>query len=308
MTRRWLKRLGWALGGTMAAATIAVAAVYELSEARFTRQYVVSHAAPSFPRPDSALVARGAHLVRSYGGCVECHGDNLAGRMIIDDPAIGTVWGANLTRGAGGVGGSRSDADLERAIRHGIGHDGRPLKVMPSTDYAGMTDGDLAAIVAYLRSVPPVDAARSAPRVGPVARALFVAGRMPILHAERIDHGVVPGPVAAGVTPAYGSYLAAVGCKGCHGPQLAGGPIAGAPPDWVPAANLTPAGSLARWTEADFARVLRTGLRPGGVPVNPLMPVHLTRNLTDDEVRAIWLYLRSIPAVPTGGVQQTASR
>lgn len=307
MTRRWLKGIAYTLGTIASLLVVAASAVYAYSESRFTRTWDAPHPQAAFSqRPDSALVARGEHLVTSFGGCVECHGENLAGRTIIDDPAIGTVAGANLTRG--GVGARLTDADFERAIRHGIGHDGRALKVMPSRDYIGMSDVDLAAIVGYIRSRPAVHEAPAPIRVGPVARALFVAGKMPMLNAERIDHATRARSVAAGPTREYGEYVASVGCMGCHGPSLSGGPIDGAPPDWVQAANLTPAGRPGRWTEQDFVRVLRTGVRPDGTPVNKLMPVHLTKNLTDEETHALWLYLKSIPAMPTGARGQVAAR
>src|SRR3954464_3275457 len=133
MTRRWLKRLGYTVGALVALLLVAATAVYGFSEARFRKRYAVSHPVRPFTS-DSALVARGAHLVQSYGGCIECHGENLAGALVIDDRVVGSLPGEKLPRGAGGVGGTRTDVRLERASRHGIGADGRPLKVMPSRD------------------------------------------------------------------------------------------------------------------------------------------------------------------------------
>lgn len=305
--KRLLKALQYLVSGVAALILVAAAAVYGFSEARYRKLYAVEPKAIAIPS-DSAAIARGAHLVQTFGGCIECHGENLGGKLVLDDPAIGRVYGANLTRGKGGVGGERTDADLIRAIRHGLAPTGRPLKVMPSTDYVHLAEADLAAIVAYVKSRPPVDNVQPSLAVGPVGRALFVAGKMPILSAELIDHGSpVPAPIPAGATAEYGSYIAKVGCQGCHGSTLAGGPIVGGAPDWPPAANLTPAGALKSWTEADFVRLLRTGKRPNGIPVNPLMPWKLTTNMNDDEIRAVWLYLQTLPATPTGGLR-TASR
>jgi cytochrome c5 len=141
-----------------------------------------------------------------------------------------------------------------------------------------------------------------------MGRALFVAGKLPILHAERIDHARSSTmSVSPGATAEYGKYVAAVGCQGCHGATLAGGPIEGGAPDWPPAANLTPSGSLKSWTEAGFVNFLRTGTRPNGTPVGSVMPIRLTKRLTDEEIKALWLYLQTIPAAPTPGLQ-TASR
>ena len=286
---------------------IAAVAVYGFSEARYRRQYAVALRAVTV-RADSAAIARGAHLAQSFGGCADCHGQNMGGKVMIDDAALGRVYGTNLTRGKGGVGASLTAADIVRALTHGVGRDGRPLKVMPASDYVHLNDADLAALVAYVQSVPPVDATFPPSRIGPLGRALFVAGKFPIIQAERVDHGAAPiAPVAAGPTAEYGAYVASVGCKGCHGQTLAGGPIEGGAPDWPPATNLTRSGPTAKWTEAAFSQLLRTGKRPDGSQVNEVMPVHLTKNLSDDEVRALWLYLRSVPPTPAPA-SQTASR
>jgi mono/diheme cytochrome c family protein len=163
--------------------------------------------------------------------------------------------------------------------------------------------------VSYVKSVPAVDNVQPAVSVGPVARALMLAGKMPLLHAERIDHArQTPTGITPAVTLAYGSYIAQIGCMGCHGPQLAGGRIETGPPDWPLAANLTAAGRVKGWSDAQLAHFLRTGLRPDGSPVNSVMPIRLTKNLTDDEIRALTLYLRSLPPAPMPGIQQTASR
>ena len=305
--RRVLKVIGYVAAGAAALILTAAAAVYGFSEARYRKQYAV---APStvVVSTDSATLSRGEHLVQSFGGCVECHGENLAGAKVLDDPAIGRVYGPNLTRGVGGLGDSLTDADIARALRHGVGRNGRALKAMPSTDYVHLSESDLAAIVAYVKSRPPVDGAAPSIRVGPVGRALFVAGKLPFLHAERIDHARTAAmTVTPDVSLEYGKYVAAVGCQGCHGPTLAGGPIVGGAPDWPPAANLTPAGSLKGWTEEGFTNFLRTGTRPNGTPVNQVMPIRLTKRMNDQEIRALWMYLKSLPAVPTGGVV-TASR
>jgi mono/diheme cytochrome c family protein len=304
--RRLLRAVGYVAAGAAALILVAAAAVYGFSEARYRRHYAVAPRTISVPT-DSATIARGAHLAQTFGGCVECHGENLGGKMVFDDPPVGRVYGANLTRGRGGLGALLTDADIVRAVQHGVGRDGRPLKVMPSTDYTALTERDLAAIVAWVRSRPAVDTVQPPVKVGPVGRALFVAGKLPMLHAERIDHARPMGTrVAQGVTVEYGRYIAAVGCRGCHGQTLAGGPIEGGAPDWPPAANLTPAGALKTWTAEGFTHFLRTGTRPNGSVVSTVMPIRQTSRLTDDEIQALWLYLQTLPAVQAG--VQTALR
>jgi cytochrome c553 len=132
-------------------------------------------------------------------------------------------------------------------------------------------------------------------------RTLQTAGQVKLYPAEEIDHARPhPARVAVAPTAAYGAYLATM-CTGCHGAQLSGGRIPGAPPDWKPAANITPAG-VGRYTEADFVRALREGVRPDGSHIDPSMPVErITRHMTDVELAAVWAYLRTVPARPYGG-------
>lgn len=301
--KRWMKGLGYAVGAVLVVVLVAVAGVYGFSEARYRKQYLAEAPTLAFA-VDTAAVARGGHLANSIAGCVDCHGENLGGKAVFDVPILGRVYGLNLTTGKGGLGSTLSNADFEHAIRHGIAPSGRALKVMPAADYASLSDQDLAAIVAYVKSRPAVDNEPPAVLVGPLGRALMLAGKMPLLAAEQIDHArahvasVSPTPGAE-----YGAYLVGVGCKGCHGPSLAGGKIATGDPSWPPAANLTPAGNLKSWSEDDFRRVLREGKRPNGIPVNAAMPVRLLKNLTDEEIHSIWMYLQTLPATPTPGMQ-----
>src|SRR5690606_10463369 len=115
------------------------------------------------------------------------------------------------------------------------------------------------------------------------------------------DHpNVNPQSVEPGVTVEYGRYVAN-GCIGCHGPNLSGGKIAVGPPNWPDAANLTPPpdGHVAKWTEADFMRAIREAKRPDGSELNPVMP-RVFAHMDDTELKAIWKYLETLPAVPTG--------
>lgn len=305
--KRWMTGIGYAVGGLLAIVLVALSGVYGFSEVRYRKQYTAEAPALAFAA-DTAAVARGGHLANSIAGCVDCHGDNLGGKAVFDVPILGRVYGLNLTGGKGGLASTLTDADYEHAIRHGIAPSGRALKVMPATDYANLSDEDLAAIVAYVKSRPAVDNDPPAVLVGPLGRALMLAGKMPLLAAEQIDH---TRSHVASVSPVpgveYGAYLVSVGCMGCHGPALAGGKIATGDPSWPPAANLTPAGNLKKWSEEDFRRVLREGKRPNGIPVNVAMPVRLLKNLSDDEIHSIWLYLQTIPAKATPGMQ-VASR
>jgi mono/diheme cytochrome c family protein len=283
------------LAALLALALALVGGVYAASEWRMRARVAVP--AHAFAAPGgAAAVARGRRLALTHG-CADCHGEDLGGRVVLDEPAIGRVAGTNLTRG--GRAAALTDADWERAVRHGVRRDGRPLLFMPAHEYAGVADDEVAAVVAYARAAPAVRRELPATYAGPLGRLLFLAGRVAFVPAERVDHARPhPASVPPAPTAAYGAYLAA-GCVGCHGATYAGGRIAGAPPDWPPAANLTPA-ALGAWTEADFARALREGRRPDGRAIRPPMPIAATRHLNDVEVAALWAYLRTLPARPTG--------
>jgi mono/diheme cytochrome c family protein len=296
---RWLfsfiVRLIFALG---ILAIVLATVVYWQSNVLLHRVYRVTVNPPRLPT-DAASLQRGRHLAQTRG-CIACHGDDLGGAKVMDDPAMGRLYGPNLTVGGGGLSREYSDADFERAIRHGVGLDGRGLFLMPSTDFSRFTVDDMADVIAYVRSVPPVDRSSVPLRVGPVARALLVAGKIKISAAE-IDHAALrPDVVDRGPTPAYGRYVA-MSCSGCHGSNYSGGKIEIGPPDWPPAANLTPdaAGRLSGWTEADFIATLRTGRRPDGTELNPVMPRSFGQ-MDDVELKAVWSFLRTLQPVPTG--------
>jgi mono/diheme cytochrome c family protein len=272
-----------------------IGAIWTLTEQRFAATYDIAVTAVELPT-DPADLEEGRRLSVTRG-CVDCHDKDLGGRAVVDDPAIGVLYAANLTSGEGGIAPGFTDADWVRAIRHGVSPEGRPLVLMPSQEYYPLSDRDLGRLIAYLKSVPPVDRPEQDIAVGPVARVLMTVGEFPLLAAERIDHAAprseAPEP---GETAAYGAYVAA-GCSGCHREDFAGGPIAGGPPDWPPAANLTPhpTAGLGGWSEDDFIKAMREGVRPDGSDLNPAMPWPLFTEMTDVELKALWLFLRSVP-------------
>jgi mono/diheme cytochrome c family protein len=242
---------------------------------------------------DSQSIARGKHFVDAIAKCASCHGDNFAGKVVADDPLFGRLYAANITRGKGGIGSTYSDADYVRAIRHGVGRDGRPLGAMPTDAFYYMNDSDLASSIAYIRSVPAVDAVLPTRRIGPVARALYLTTDFPLIPAEKVPlSGPRPALIPAGATREYGDYLATTGaCKSCHLADLSGGvPIE----KNVFSANLTPK-AIGKWTEQDFRKSLREGIRPGGRVLSAVMPWPYTRFMTDDEIHALWLYVHSVP-------------
>ena len=296
---RWLLRIGLVL---LAVLAIAAAIVFGITQARLAHSYTIPAETVAIPS-DPAALERGKH-VATISGCVDCHGSDLAGRVFFENAMVGRFVASNLTRGNGGVGGRFADADWIAAIRHGVRPDGKPLLVMPAKEYFGLSDDDLGALIGYLKSLPAVD--RELPRstVSPMGRVLMVALKdMAILSAERIDHaGPRPPAPPPAITREYGEYLG-VRCTGCHGDMLSGGRIPGTPPDWPPAANLTPEPGAATsvWSEAQFLHAMRTGMTPSGKQLDrKYMPWPVLGQMTDDELKALWMYLRSVPAKAYG--------
>jgi cytochrome c553 len=292
--------MGLLVVGMVLVIGLAWAAVMLVSDSRLNQKVDVSRETIAVPT-DITSIQRGQHLASAVAACVDCHGPALAGQVFVDDPALGRIVSPNLTRGRGGIGSTFADADFVRAIRHGVDPSGRLLLVMPSDVYNHFSDADLAAIIGYVRSLPAIETSLPSNDIRPIGRLLFAIGQLSLQPAARLDH-LAPRAAAppAGVTPEYGKYLAdAAGCPSCHGPGLSGGKIPQTPPNAVPAANITVAG-LGTWSEADFIRAMRTGMRPDGRILNTSMPWPYYAQMTDDELRAIWRYLQAVPARPTG--------
>lgn len=282
---RWLRWLGYGLGAVAALLVLAIAALYAYTSTRIGRTYRVPETSVR-AATDSASLARGRHLVDAITKCQECHGDDFGGKVMADSRMFGRLVASNLTTGRGGLQGY-TDADFERGIRHGVGRDGRALIFMPAEAFAPLSDADLAAIIGYVRTMPPVDREVPGPRVGPIARALYLGGKFPLLPAELVDHDARPAAPEPGVTLEYGGYLATIGgCRSCHGSDLAGTGDPSAP-------DITPA-RLGGWNEADFFRAMREGRRPDGTIIAPeKMPWVRSGRMTDDEMRATWMYVSS---------------
>ena len=295
-----LRWTGIVLGSVVGLLLLILVVVYGLSERRFRKTYNVEPG-PVVVRSDAPTLARGQHIAVTRG-CTDCHGEAMSGKVFIDAPPMARLFASNLTPGRGGVGGTYRDADWVRAVRHGVGPEGKPLLFMPSHEFHALSDEDVGALVAYLKSLPPVDNTLPENSVGPLGRVLYLTGQVPLVPAELIDHKAPRRPApAAGTTPEYGAYLA-TGCTGCHGPGLSGGTIPGGPPDAPAAANLTMHESgLARWTEQDFFRAMREGRRPDGSELDSFMPWRTTARMTDEEIKAIWAYLQSVPPKARGG-------
>jgi mono/diheme cytochrome c family protein len=289
---KWIRRGAVSLAVLVAAAGAAFITLAEMGERKLQRHVEVAVAPVAF-RSDAASVERGAYLFRSRG-CGDCHGANGGGRVVVEDGAM-LVRSPDIT--PGGVAARYSEVDWVRTIRHGVKPDGTPVMIMPSEEYNRLVDTDLAAVVAYVRQLPPAGGAKTEVRLPMPVKALYAAGVV-LDASEKIDHTLPPAqPVAEGVTAEHGAYVAN-GCIGCHGKQLAGGKIPGAPPDWPPAAKLNPGpgSALDRYrTVEQFMAMFKTGVRPDGTSVSKVMPFVSLKELSDVDVRALYIHLRSLP-------------
>ncbi len=293
---RWLLAFGALL---LIVAIGSIAYVYVASSRLLSKTYTINSVPPVSVRSDAASLQRGKYLAERVALCVECHGEDMGGKLAADNFAMGRLAAPNLTRGQGGLGPAYSDQDFVRAILHGVKKDGRSVTLMPSNDYR-FTEEDLGALLGYLRSLPPVDRVMPAKSVGPMARILGLFTDFPLAAAARIDHANVrlAAPASAADPVATGAYLVSTAaCQGCHGADFTGG---GGPPPG--AANITPIG-IGDWSERQFLTAIREHKRPNGSPIDEAMP-RWYGQMSDADLRAIFAYLRTVPR----GGEKTASQ
>jgi mono/diheme cytochrome c family protein len=259
---------------------------------------------------------RGKYIATALSGCVDCHSPHnwkapgtpfVAGMEGSGDvqpyaDLPGRVVAPNLTPDNETGAGTWTDDMLARAIREGIGHDGRALfPMMPYTHYREMSDEDLASVIVYLRSLPPVH------HELPKSEIIF-----PVKYLIRS----VPDPLTApvpDVTPdagpvKYGAHLVSLaGCGDCHTAQVQGQNVAGMdfaggqpfPGPWpmVASANITPDSTgISGYTDDSFVQVIRTG-KVNGQALNDVMPTMIYKNLTDNDLKAIFAYLRTVKPI-----------
>lgn len=295
----WIRWVLGGLAGLVALAALLVGAGLFLAQQKMQRRVDVP-VQPVALREDAASIERGRYLYASRG-CVDCHGAQGGGRMFLDDGKGMRIAGPDITPGPQGVVARYTALDWVRSIRHGVSPGGRALMVMPSEDYNRFTDDDLASLVAYVRSLPPAAGHAAIVELPLPVRVLYGLGAIRDA-AAKIDHTLAPQqPVPEGVTVAHGAYVANM-CIGCHGAGLAGGKVPGGPPHWPAAANLTPGeGSvMPRYPDsASMTTMFRSGVRPDGQPVQ-VMPFESLRAMSDTDLDALYLYLKTLPARPKG--------
>lgn len=272
-------------------------------------------AIPTKFQPTEARLKRGRYLVEGVAHCVMCHspqdwnsrwigpkpGLKGSGGLMEDELAPFKVYAPNITPDSDTGSGAWTDEQFERALRQGIGHDGRKLfNLMPYESFRKLSDEDLASVVVYIRSLAPVRQQQPKTQLPP-----------PLL-ASLPSLGPVPGPVAAPDRRdpvKYGEYLVTIGnCRACHdtfddqfqpvpGMVFAGGTRLKGPWGDVHSANLTPDPSgISYYDEKLFIRTIRTG-HVGARKLNPIMPTAYFRRMTDQDLKAIFAYLRTLKPV-----------
>lgn len=286
-------------GAGIAALALFAAAAFALAvwlgERKLARTIDVKVVPVAFAK-DPGSLRLGRYLFEARG-CAECHAADGHGLVFIDDASGLYAKSPNITPGPGGVVAEYSEADWVRTIRHGVNPAGRALVSMPSDDFNRMSDTDLAAVVAYARSLAPMAGSGAEIRLPLLVKALYGIGIVRDA-AEKIDHRLPPLPaVAPGATRDYGEYVVQM-CVGCHRADFGGGPVPGGMPDWPPAPRLAPGpgSAMARYdTPARFAAMMRSGKRPDGSAVSAVMPFATLRNLSDTDLDAVYAYLSALP-------------
>ncbi|HNB54739.1 MAG TPA: cytochrome c, partial [Anaerolineales bacterium] len=210
MFRKVLRFLGILLAILVGLVGILAVFIYFRSEAILNQTFTTpSISLKEIPLGDSEAIERGRYLANVVSACVDCHGKDFGGGVVVDDPALGRVVAPNLTTGQNGLGSARTDEDLIRVLRYGVKHDQTSVKVMPADDYSHFDDTDLGAVIAYLRSLPPVNSNLPNTEFRPVGRALLAFGQLDIMIAPRINFAEAGSSTqTASVNLEYGSYLA----------------------------------------------------------------------------------------------------
>ncbi len=278
--RKVLRWLGYIVAAIVVLLLVFAAWVWFASNRVLGRSH---EAAPERLAPPSAAQLADAGRQARILGCSNCHGARLEGRMMFDAQPFATVWTPNLTELAARA----SDQQLAQGIRQGIGHDGRALFVMPSGLYSRLSDGEVAALIAYIRSLPRTGGRVSGIQWGPIGRFALAKGDVPSARST-IEDFRVRRPFDVGPEHEAGRRLAATACAACHGPDLTGGAAEGGspPPD------LAAAGA---YDLAQFRTLMRTGRPPGGRDLGLMREVAEKdfAAYTDEEVAQLHGYLRA---------------
>ena len=281
MTRA-LRWTGIAVGSLLGLAVLGYAIVYALSERVLRHTYPTPVIALNVPT-DPQSIQEGRRLATIHGCVHDCHGKEMEGRVMFDDPKIAHIVAPNLTAAVHRYG----DAQLALMIRNGIRPDGRSLIVMPAEAFTALTDSDLGLIIAFLKSLSPLPGPGPNIAMRPLGRLGIALGKFKPA-AELISLTVLP-PAATNQEAELGRYLARTVCAECHGTSLQG--------DVNPEFTSPDLRVVSAYTPETFARLMRTGVALGGRQLG-VMSEQARNNLsqlTDSEISALYSYLHAMP-------------
>jgi len=275
------KLLRWAvygLGGLIVLLLVAAAAVWLISSQKLNAR--ASARPEHLTQPTPVQLADAERLGRVLG-CFSCHGAGLRGNKMFDEPNVGTIWAPNLTL----VAADASDEQLARAIRQGIGTDGRSLFIMPSEIFQHLSDQEVAALIAMVRAQPRGGSKTPGNSYGPIGRLGVVMGKFKTAPALVADYSTME-PARVGQQFEAGRRLSVLYCSSCHNADLSGKEVK--PGESSP--DLTIAGA---YDLPAFMTLLRTGKPASGKDL-PLMG-RIARSdlshMTDEEIRQLHSYL-----------------
>lgn len=263
-----------------------------------------------------ARLERGRYLATAVTGCVACHSErdpNAPGMPALAEKlGAGTVFGEgadlpgrlvapNLTPDNETGAGNWTDDMLARAVREGIGHDGRALfPLMPYMNYRELPDEDLASVIVYLRSLAPVKNPLPQTEIIFPVKYLMRGAPQPVT-------ATVPAPDLSDPVKRGAFIVRMASCADCHtaqergqpkpGLEFAGGLLFTTPEATVMAANITPdASGISYYDEDVFIQTMRTG-KVKARSLSPVMPWTFYRNMTDEDLKAMFAYIRTLKPV-----------
>lgn len=279
--RPWLRFFGITIAAVAGLVVVGAAVVWVRSDSILERRYAAPAAVVPIPR-DPGSIAEGKRLAKVYGCLEGCHGKDGEGMLFFDQPAIARLVAPDLSAAARRY----SDPQLVAVIREGIRPDGRSVFVMPSQAFVNLTDTDVGRIVAYLRTLPPLNGPGPSVSLGPIGRLGVATGRFQT--AEQLIQGGTAPPPARTPLGERGRYLALSICSECHGSDLEGDET----PDFVAPAL----GVVAAYSSDEFKRLMRTGEAIGGRELGLMRSRAQTglSQLTDDEIAALYEYLHDL--------------
>jgi len=280
--KRFLRWIGIVLAGLAGLVLVAYAVIYLISERKLHRVYPIRSVAITAP-DDEASVAEGKRLATIRGCVGGCHGKQVEGSVMFDDPMLARLVAPNLTAAVR----KYSDAELAVVIRDGLRPDGRSVMAMPAEAYHGLTDADVGRIIAFLKSLPATEGPAAEFTPGPIGRFGLATGEFRV--AAQLIADAVPLPAAKGEDAERGRYLARTICVECHGIDLRG--------DSNPDFTSPDLRVVAGYPPEAFTALLRTGVALGDRELGTMSPwarTHLS-HLTDDEIADLYAYLHSYP-------------